>query len=36
LAGGPVREAMVKIFHVVGVRSALADEYRERLSSLLY
>jgi putative thioredoxin len=36
LAGGPVREAMVKIFHVVGVRSALADEYREKLSSLLY
>jgi len=36
LAGGPVREAMVKIFHIVGVRSALADEYREKLSGLLY
>ncbi len=36
LASGPVREAMVKIFQVVGVRSALADEYREKLSGLLY
>ncbi|MCI0684729.1 MAG: thioredoxin [Gemmataceae bacterium] len=36
LAGGPVREAMVKIFHVVGVRDPLADEYRAKLSALLY
>lgn len=36
LAGGPVREAMVKIFHVVGVRSPLADAYREKLSTILY
>lgn len=36
LAGGQVREAMVKVFQVVGVRSPLADEYREKLSSMLY
>jgi putative thioredoxin len=36
LAASKVRETMVKIFHVVGVRSPLADEYREKLSSLLY
>src|SRR5439155_14394972 len=36
LAGNQVREAMVKIFHVVGIRSALADEYREKLSAMLY
>jgi putative thioredoxin len=36
LAGSQVREAMVKIFHVIGVRSPLADEYREKLSALLY
>ena len=36
LAGSQVREAMVKIFQVVGVRSALADEYRDKLSRLLY
>jgi len=36
LAGGPVREAMVKIFHVIGVRSPLADAYRAKLSALLY
>src|SRR5262249_2234870 len=28
LAAGSIREAMVKVFHVVGVRSELADEYR--------
>ncbi|MCS7045805.1 MAG: thioredoxin [Gemmataceae bacterium] len=36
LAAGPVREAMVKIFQIVGVRSPLADEYRAKLSALLY
>jgi putative thioredoxin len=36
LAANKVRETMVKIFHVVGVRSTLADEYRDKLSSVLY
>jgi len=27
---------MVKVFHVIGDRSALADEYRQKLSALLY
>lgn len=36
LAGNQVREAMVKVFQVVGVRSPLADQYREQLSALLY
>jgi putative thioredoxin len=36
LGAGKVRETMVKVFHVVGVRSPLADEYRDKLSSLLY
>jgi putative thioredoxin len=36
LASDRVRETMVKIFHVVGVRSPLADEYRDKLSALLY
>jgi putative thioredoxin len=36
LAAGPVREAMVKIFQIVGVRDPLADEYRAKLSGLLY
>ena len=36
LAQSKVREAMVKIFHVIGVRSPLADEYRDKLASLLY
>jgi putative thioredoxin len=36
LAANEVREAMVKIFHIVGVRSELADTYRDRLSTLLY
>lgn len=30
------RDVMVKIFHVVGARSDLADEYRSRLSRALY
>jgi putative thioredoxin len=36
LAAAKVREVMVKIFHVVGVRSPLADEYRDKLSRVLY
>jgi putative thioredoxin len=36
LAVTKVREAMVQIFYMVGARSKLADEYRSRLSTLLY
>jgi putative thioredoxin len=36
LAANEVRELMVAIFHVVGVRSELADEYRDKLRALLY
>jgi putative thioredoxin len=36
LAQSKVREAMVKIFQIVGVRSDLANDYRDRLSLLLY
>ncbi len=36
LAQSKVRETMVRIFHVVGVRSDLADVYRDKLSSILY
>ena len=36
LAAARVRETMVKLFHVVGVRSPLADEYRDKLASVLY
>jgi putative thioredoxin len=36
LAGTKVREAMVKVFQIVGVRSELADDYRDRLTRLLY
>jgi putative thioredoxin len=36
LAASQVREAMVKVFYAVGVRSPLADEYRGKLSRLLY
>jgi putative thioredoxin len=36
LGAGKVRETMVKVFHVVGIRSPLADEYRDKLSSTLY
>jgi putative thioredoxin len=36
LATGKVRETMVKIFQVIGVRSPLADEFRDKLSRLLY
>jgi putative thioredoxin len=36
LASSRVREAMVKIFFVIGVRSELADAYRDKLTALLY
>lgn len=36
LAQTRVKEAMVKIFHVIGVRSELADEYRDKLTRILY
>jgi putative thioredoxin len=36
LAGKEVREAMVTIFKAVGVRSELADAYRDKLQKLLY
>jgi putative thioredoxin len=36
LAGGPIREVMVNIFHIIGVRSELSDEFRDRLKDLLY
>lgn len=33
---GKVKEAMVRIFGIVGQRSPLADEYRQKLINLLY
>jgi putative thioredoxin len=36
LATGKVRETMVKIFQIIGVRSPLADAFRDKLSRLLY
>ncbi len=36
LAKTRVKEAMVKLFHIVGVRSELADAYRDKLTGLLY
>jgi putative thioredoxin len=36
LAAGTVRELMVTVFHIIGVRSELADSYRDRLRGLLY
>lgn len=36
LAQGKAKELMVEIFHAVGVRSELADEYRSKLTRLLY
>ncbi|MBO0698108.1 MAG: tetratricopeptide repeat protein, partial [Zavarzinella sp.] len=33
---GPVRELMVKVFEIVGVRSDLADRFRDKLRALLY
>jgi putative thioredoxin len=36
LGRGPVRELMVKIFEIIGVRSELADKYRDQLRAILY
>jgi putative thioredoxin len=36
IAAGPARQKMVEIFHIVGDRSDLANDYREKLSTLLY
>lgn len=36
LATDKVREAMVRIFRVIGMRSALADDYRDKLAKVLY
>jgi putative thioredoxin len=36
LAADKVRPVMVKVFYAVGVRSPLADEYRDRLAQVLY
>ncbi len=35
-AKNEVRELMVKIFQIVGVRSEMADDYRAKLQSMLY
>jgi len=36
LGRGAVRELMVKIFEIVGVRSEMADKYRDQLRAMLY
>jgi putative thioredoxin len=36
LASAKVREVMVQVFYAVGVRSPLADEYRDKLARVLY
>jgi putative thioredoxin len=36
LGRGAVRELMVKVFEIVGVRSELADKYRDQLRAMLY
>jgi putative thioredoxin len=36
LGRGAVRELMVKVFEIVGVRSELADQYRDQLRAMLY
>ena len=36
LAGGAIREVMVSVFNIIGVRSEMADEYRDKLRSKLY
>ncbi len=36
LAAAKVREAMVKVFQIVGLHSDLANDYRDKLSTLLY
>ena len=36
LGASQVREAMLKVFQVIGTRSDLADQYRDRLARVLY
>jgi putative thioredoxin len=36
IAKSKVRETMVKVFSAVGVRSPLADDYRDKLAAILY
>ncbi len=36
LAGGAIREAMLAVFAIIGVRSEMADEYRDKLRAKLY
>jgi putative thioredoxin len=36
LGASQVRDAMVKIFQVIGMRSEMADQYRDRLTRVLY
>jgi putative thioredoxin len=36
LGAAQAREAMVKIFQVIGIRSEMADQYRDRLTRVLY
>jgi thioredoxin-like negative regulator of GroEL len=36
LATGRVREVMVKVFYALGTNHPLANDYRSRLSRLLY
>jgi putative thioredoxin len=36
LARGKVKELMVQIFHIIGVRSDLADAYRSKLQGVMY
>jgi putative thioredoxin len=36
LARGKVKETMVQIFHLIGVRSDLSDEYRDKLQRVMY
>jgi putative thioredoxin len=36
LAQGPAKETMVQIFHAIGVRSELSEEYRDKLRRVMY
>ncbi|HEV3145772.1 MAG TPA: tetratricopeptide repeat protein [Gemmataceae bacterium] len=36
LARGKVKDLMVQIFHIIGMRSDLADEYRTKLQRVMY
>jgi putative thioredoxin len=36
LAAAKVKDVMVQVFHIVGVRSPLAEEYRDKLTRVLY